>query len=138
VIRCRMDFPASVPATQIDAELRYNLFLALKETLNNIVKHAQATEVWLRLNLASDAFTLTIEDNGHGFEKNNGSGKSPTTVERLNSGLGLPNLKRRLEAIGGSCLMESSPGKGTRVELTIRLYTPTSPVMAIGENGLEK
>jgi signal transduction histidine kinase len=135
-IRCRMDFPATVPAMQIDAELRYNLFLALKETLNNIVKHAQATEVWLRLGLAHGAFTLTVEDNGHGFEANNG-GKA-ASIERLNSGLGLPNLRRRLEAIGGRCVMQSSPGKGTRVEMTILLNGATSSVMAIGGNGHEK
>lgn len=136
-IRCRMDFPAAVPAMQIDAELRYNLFLALKETLNNIVKHAQATEVWLRLNLTPGAFTLAVEDNGHGFEVNSG-GKPAVSIERLNSGLGLPNLRRRLESIGGHCVMESSPGKGTRVEMTIHLSGAISSVMAIGGNGLEK
>jgi signal transduction histidine kinase/streptogramin lyase len=136
-IRCRMDFPASVPAMQIDAEMRYNLFLALKEALNNIVKHAQATEVWLRLHLTPGAFTLSIEDNGHGFEANNG-GKTVVSIDRLNSGLGLPNLRKRLEAIGGRCVMQSSPGKGTRVEMTVLLNGETSPVMAIGENGLQK
>jgi len=136
-IRCRMDFPAAIPATQIDAELRYNLFLALKEALNNIVKHAQATEVWLHLSLTSGTFTLTVEDNGHGFEASNGS-RVAASIDRLNSGLGLPNLKRRLEAVGGRCLMQSSPGKGTRVEMTIHLNAAISPVMAIGENGIEK
>lgn len=135
-IRCRMDFPAAVPAMQIDAELRYNLFLALKESLNNIVKHAQATEVWLRLSLTPGTFTLAIEDNGHGFEANNG-GKS-VSIERLNSGLGLPNLRKRLETVGGRCVMESSPGKGTRVEMTIHLNGATSSVMAIGGNGHQK
>jgi len=136
-IRCRMDFPAAVPATPIDAELRYNLFLALKESLNNIVKHAAATEVWLRLSLAAGTFTLAVEDNGHGFEVSNGA-KGGVSIERLSSGMGLPNLKKRLEAVGGRCLMQSSPGKGTRVEMTIHLNGATSPVMAIGGNGLEK
>jgi signal transduction histidine kinase/ligand-binding sensor domain-containing protein len=136
-IRCRMDFPAAVPAIQIDAEFRYNLFLALKEALNNIVKHAQATEVWLRLGLTPGVFTLTVEDNGHGFETSNG-GKSSPSLDRLNSGLGLPNLRKRLEAIGGRCDMQSSPGKGTRVEMTVILNGATSPIVAIGGNGLEK
>jgi signal transduction histidine kinase/ligand-binding sensor domain-containing protein len=132
-IRCRMDFPAAVPAMQIEAELRYNLFLALKETLNNIVKHAQASEVWLRLSLTPAAFTLAVEDNGHGFETNNG-GKAADSVDRLNSGHGLPNLRKRLEAIGGRCVMQSSPGKGTRIEMTVILHSATSSVMAIGGN----
>ena len=66
-IRCRMDLPLALPAMRVDAELRYNLFLALKEALNNVVKHAQATEVWLRLKIEADSFTLTVEDNGRGL-----------------------------------------------------------------------
>ena len=63
-IRCRMDLPVTLPAARVEAELRYNLFLALKETLNNVVKHAHATEVWLRLRIGSKTFTLIVEDNG--------------------------------------------------------------------------
>ena len=134
-VRCRMDFPASVPNTQIDAELRYNLFLALKEALNNIVKHAQASEVLLRLQLDAKSFTLTIEDNGHGFDTGNGE-KSHVSADRLNSGMGLLHLKERLEAIGGKCVMQSAKGKGTRVEMAVSLDGAASPVMAIGINGL--
>lgn len=133
-VRCRMDFPAAVPAMQIDAELRYNLFLALKETLNNVVKHAKATEVQLHFHLDSKSFTLVVEDNGHGFEAKIGE-KNGVSADRLNSGLGLPNLKRRLAAIGGNCTTESSLGKGTRVEMTIALNGEISPVMTIGTNG---
>jgi signal transduction histidine kinase/ligand-binding sensor domain-containing protein len=136
-LRCRMDFPAVVPTMQIEAELRYNLFLALKETLNNVVKHAKATEVQLHLRLDSKSFTLIVEDNGHGFEAKNGE-KNGLSVDRLNSGLGLPNLKQRLEAIGGNCSMESTLGKGTRVEMTIALNGSISPVVAIGSNGASK
>ena len=137
-VRCRMDFPSVLPPMQIAAELRYNLFLALKEVLNNIVKHAQASEVLLRLQLYPKSFTLEVEDNGHGFEAANGNGaRASASVDRLNSGLGLPNLKRRLESIGGQCVMESSLGKGTRVEMTVALNGDASPVMAIGENGIE-
>src|SRR5207249_4097802 len=66
-LRCRMDLPAALPAWPMDAELRYNLFLALKEALNNAVKHAHATEVRLELRLEDDAFTLAVEDNGKGL-----------------------------------------------------------------------
>jgi signal transduction histidine kinase len=145
-IRCRMDFPAALPAMQIEAELRYNLFLALKETLNNVVKHAKATEVWLHLQLDAKGFKLVVEDNGHGFESGNGvmgtnganGAKNGASPDRHNSGLGLPNLRQRLEAVGGRCTMESAPGKGTRVEMMIAFNGSISPVMAIGPNGLEK
>ena len=71
-IRCRMDLPVPLPAARVEAELRYNLFLALKEALNNVVKHAQATEVWLRLRVEAKTFTLVVEDNGRGLPPRRG------------------------------------------------------------------
>ena len=79
-----MDFPAVVPAMHIEAELRYNLFLAVKEALNNVVKHAHATEVQLHFRLDAKAFTLVVEDNGHGFG-GNGDGKATPSADRHNS-----------------------------------------------------
>src|SRR6185437_8380078 len=55
-LRCRMDLPVELPDTHVNAELRYNLFLAIKEALNNVVKHAHATEVHLRLQLEPNSF----------------------------------------------------------------------------------
>jgi signal transduction histidine kinase len=127
-VRCRMDLPLDLPATRVDAELRYNLFLALKETLNNIVKHAKATEVWLRLRIEPRSLTLIVEDNGQGITAEN----SPDS-ERLSSGSGLGNLEKRLAAIGGRCQIHSVPGHGTRVELTVFLKHLPSPVVGIGE-----
>jgi ligand-binding sensor domain-containing protein/signal transduction histidine kinase len=129
-VRCRMDLPVDLPATRVDAELRYNLFLALKETLNNIVKHAQATEVWLRLKLAPRRLTLEIEDNGQGL---NAPG-SAAGAERLSSGSGLGNLEKRLAAVSGRCEIHSEAGKGTRVAMTVTLPHEPSPVVAIGRD----
>ena len=126
-IRCRMDLPGELPAFRVEAELRYNLFLALKEALNNIVKHAEATEAWLRLRLDGLAFTLVIEDNGKGMSA---AGKA-TGAWRLNSGHGLSNLEKRLATVGGRCTVRSEPGQGTRVEMTVHPQLP-SPIVAIG------
>jgi len=126
-IRCRMDLPLALPVMPVDAELRYHLFLALKESLNNVVKHAKATEVWLRLKLAENSFTLTVEDNGSGLPATPG-----VTSDRLASGSGLANLKRRLDAIGGDCTVQSAPGQGTCVTMTVRVKTGVSPILAIG------
>jgi signal transduction histidine kinase/ligand-binding sensor domain-containing protein len=116
-IRCRMDMPAALPALHLPAELRYNLFLALKEALNNIVKHARATEVRLGLRLENDGFTLVVEDNGQGMPL------TPATEngDRLVAGHGLPNLEKRLAAIGGRCIVHSVTGQGTRVELAVQV-----------------
>jgi signal transduction histidine kinase/ligand-binding sensor domain-containing protein len=131
-IRCRMDLPAVLPAMHVDAELRYNLFLALKETLNNVVKHAQATEVWLRLQVDAQAFTLIVEDNGQGLSDaaSNGTASGGNGKDRLRSGCGLSNLEQRLTAVGGRCIV-SDTGHGTRVEMTVKMNHSTSPVVAI-------
>lgn len=119
-IRCRMDLPTVLPEIRVDAELRYNLFLALKETLNNIVKHSRATEVWLRLRIEEYSFSLIVEDNGQGLNGASG-GVSEMGADRISSGSGLGNLGKRLSSVGGVCRIESTPGQGTRVEMTVRI-----------------
>jgi len=133
-IRCRMDLPAQLPSARVDAELRYNLFLALKETLNNIVKHAKATEVWLRLRLEPKSFTLIIEDNGQGLPGVSGQRELNLGKERITSGSGLANLEKRLEAVGGHCKIHSAAGVGTRVEMSVGIQYIASPVVAIGRD----
>jgi signal transduction histidine kinase len=125
-IRCRMEFPTALPDIKIDAELRYNLFLAMKEALNKVVKHAQATEVWLRMRLEANTLTLVIEDNGQGFEAEVGT--KATDPARLNSGLGLTNLRNRLHSVHGEFTMHSSRGKGTQMEMIVDLNGSTSPI----------
>ena len=114
-IRCRVDMPVDIPPLHLDAELRYHLFLALKETLNNVVKHAHATEVWLRLKLEDGNFTVVVEDNGLGLQQNGGDGGS----HRIVGGQGLANLEKRLQMVGGRCAVHSTSGKGVRVEMVV-------------------
>lgn len=133
-IRCRLDLPLALPEMRVDAELRYNLFLALKEALNNVVKHAQATEVWLRLSVEPGAFTLVIEDNGQGLPAAGGDGAAGAGGDRIASGSGLVNLRKRLAAVGGRCEIRGAAGGGTRVEMTVAIHPAASPVMAIGKS----
>ncbi len=132
-VRCRMDLPVEMADMRVDAELRYNLFLALKEALNNIVKHAQATEVWLRLRTAGESITLVVEDNGRGIQAV-GSGEE----DRLNSGSGLGNLGKRLAAVGGHCSIQSLPGSGTSVSLTVYIQARSSPKLAMQRGGFPR
>ena len=134
-IRCRMDLPPALPAARVDAELRYNLFLAVKEALNNVVKHAKATEVWLRLRIEPGAFTLMVEDNGQGMAAAGSNGAATTGGSRISSGSGLINLEKRLAAVGGRCEIHSAAGRGMRVEMTVAVSGLASPVVAIGQNG---
>ena len=115
-ILCRLDVPASLPPQPLTADVRHNLFLAVKEALNNIVKHAQAREVWLRLAHEGARLMLVIEDDGRGFGEGTVMADAPA---RASSGHGLENLASRLSAIGGRCAISSEPGCGTRVELTV-------------------
>jgi len=114
-IRCRLDMPEDVPTLPLPSELGHHLYLAVKETLHNVVKHANATEVWLRLRLAAGTITLTIEDNGRGFQMGD---QVPPDAD------GLGNLSRRLGKIGGQCEQRSEPGKGTTTTFTVPLKHP--------------
>ena len=134
-IPCRMDLPVTLPAARVEAESRYNLFLALKEALNNVVKHAHATEVWLRLRIGPKTFTLIVEDNGRGIPVAGGRGAAGVRANRIAGGSGLVNLEKRLAAIAGRCEIHSRPGHGTRVEMTAALnLTAASPIIAIGRD----
>jgi signal transduction histidine kinase len=129
-----MDLPVTLPAARVQAELRHNLFLALKETLNNVVKHARATEVWLRLRIEPKTFTLIVEDNGRGIPVA-GGGATGIRADRIAASSGLANLEKRLAAVAGRCEIHSRPGHGTRVEMTVALNPEAaSPVIAIVEN----
>jgi signal transduction histidine kinase len=103
--------PVELPDAPLSAEFRHHIYLACKEALNNVAKHAAATEVWVRLELGEKEFTLVIEDNGRGFD----------AAAKRERGNGLPNMAKRLEDIGGRCQMESSPGGGTRVRFVLLL-----------------
>jgi len=110
-IRCRLDIPAGLPPHPLSAELRHNLFLTVKEAFNNVVKHAGASEVWLRFCLEAFALRISIEDNGRGF-----------AVETTNAtGNGLSNMKERIEELGGRFSLISLPGKGTEVSIRVKL-----------------
>jgi signal transduction histidine kinase len=113
-IPCRLEVPIQLPAWPLTAEVRHNLFLAFKEAVNNAVKHAQAREVRVVVQLAPDRFTLRVEDEGCGFS--NGSEKcSPSERTRFAEGNGLRNMSQRLTEIGGRFEIRSVPGVGTTV-----------------------
>jgi signal transduction histidine kinase/streptogramin lyase len=107
-ILCRVDLLHQPPAHAISAEIRHNVFLTIKEALNNIVRHAAATEVWLRTTVAEATVRIAVEDNGQGFA---GSLDDPNAD-------GLRNMAARMKEIGGDFHLESNVGIGTRAILT--------------------
>lgn len=117
-IRCRLDMPVQFPEWGLTAEVRHNVFLALKEALHNVVRHAAATEVHIILTLEKSGFRLIIADDGCGFTRNNGE-KPAEGTGRFSSGNGLGNMDRRLREIGGGCKIQTAPGQGTKVIFTV-------------------
>lgn len=120
-LRCRLDVPVNLPAWGLTSEVRHHLYLALKEALHNVVKHAGATEVRISLDCSQEGFVLVVADNGRGFAPGSFQSHTPPsgTDVRLSSGNGLWNMRKRLEEIGGRCEWETAPGEGTRVRFFI-------------------
>jgi signal transduction histidine kinase len=118
-IRCRLDLPMDFPEWRLTSEVRHNLFLACKEALHNVVKHSGASEVSIRLAIARRSFELSVEDNGRGLSHERQH--SPAAAGRLASGNGLENMTQRLAGIGGTCEVQSTVGKGTKIIFIVRL-----------------
>ncbi len=110
-IQCRTDLPDHPPQLPVTAETRHNLYLVVKETLNNITRHARASEVQFRVKTFENSASIEIEDNGHGFR----NGEADAFAD------GVRNMRQRMEEIGGQFRVESAAGKGTRTELFFSL-----------------
>jgi signal transduction histidine kinase len=108
-IQCRLNLDFDVPDWPLTSQVRHHLFLSFKEILANSARHAKATSVRVSFTMGIDCFTLTVQDDGQGFD--------PGLVSRGN---GLNNMRQRLSEIGGQCLVESSVGSGTTVKLIIK------------------
>jgi signal transduction histidine kinase len=108
-LQSRVDFPSPLPRRLISAQVRHNLFLAFKEALNNLVRHAAARQARIYLTVQPDGFSLSVEDDGRGFSVD------ASTAPCADVGNGLANMRARLTAAGGHCTVDSVPGRGTRV-----------------------
>lgn len=98
-IRCRLDIPTQLPAQPMSTEARHHLFLAVKEALNNVARHSGAAEVWIRLACDAERLLISVEDDGRGIH-------AAITEPGQD---GLINIRRRLEALGGTLMVESRP-----------------------------
>ncbi len=110
-VTCALDISDNLPDQPLDSKSRHEMFLAFKEALNNVVRHANATEVWLRIQIEGNNLVVTVADNGRGFY-------STTAVQGQD---GLESMHGRMKALNGACLVESNGGKGTLVKLRLPL-----------------
>jgi signal transduction histidine kinase len=108
-IRCRLDVEAELPPIVFDLPIRRNLFLAVKEALNNAAKHSQANELFLRIHRRGEGLVVVVEDNGKGFDLAHAS------PDRN----GLSNMVQRMSEVGGLCRVSGKPGAGCQVEFIL-------------------
>jgi len=119
-VQCRLDFPETVPEHPISAEFRRHIFMVVKEAMHNVVKHAKATEVEMKLISNDHTLEILIKDNGQGFVPATISGaETPNGRGVPGGGNGLPNMHKRMAEVGGQFEIQSQPQRGT----TVRIFT---------------
>ena len=107
-IDCYFSMPATLPQREISGEKRRNIFLSVKESLNNVVKHSQSSVVKINVEV-SERLTIEIQDDGVGIN-----------LEKLRKfGNGLNNMKKRMASIEGEFKIEN--WKGTRTTFYLQL-----------------
>ena len=95
----------------ISQQKSINLFRIVQEIIQNTIKHAEASELFIKLDAKDRNLVLTTEDNGVGFDYEK--------VNDLNKGLGLRNLTSRVEIMNGIIAVETGPGKGVKYKFEI-------------------
>ncbi|MBN2045374.1 MAG: sensor histidine kinase [Anaerolineales bacterium] len=103
-LQYRMDFP-------LQAELQDHILKIITEGLNNIAKHADASQAWLRVTGEANRLMVEIEDNGRGFSRE----------DRGEGQYGLLGIRERADLLQGHLSIDSQPGRGTRLQLEIPL-----------------
>jgi signal transduction histidine kinase/ligand-binding sensor domain-containing protein len=113
-IACRLDAPEVIPRLPLRAEVRHNVFLSVKEALHNVVKHAGAREVRLRVAESTPGFEIEVQDDGRGLETPHAE-----DPRRASSGHGLRNIEERMASIGATSTVSPSPSGGASVRLSV-------------------
>ncbi|MBL7939648.1 MAG: sensor histidine kinase [Flavobacteriales bacterium] len=106
-VEADLQFGHSGPDAPIDPATKRNIFLVLKEALNNALKYAQASRISVHLNTSMHGFQLTVSDNGPGFDPVNAS----------QAGNGLRNMRTRAERLRAELRIRANDPQGTRLEL---------------------
>jgi ligand-binding sensor domain-containing protein len=111
-----IEIQESLQQRQLPGEVRYQLTSIINEALNNVSKYAQAENVWIRFDRKEKHMSMTIRDDGVGFEPGE---KSNDKVR--SSGYGVENMKKRVRRIKGDIRITSAPGAGTAIEVLVPL-----------------
>ena len=109
-ITVNLNISDEIANIKFQMSIRRNVFLILKEAINNILKHAEATIIHIDMHSEHKKLYLLITDNGNGFN-----------TEYRNDGNGLENMQTRTESIGGKFSLTSGNGTGTNITIVIPL-----------------
>jgi signal transduction histidine kinase len=99
-ISCHVVQLDAIPFLPIDGEFRRNIFLVVKEALNNILKHSGGDKVEIKFEIKAHQFSITIHDNGKGIDES----------KRSEFGNGLVNMEKRMKDIGGKFFINGFTG----------------------------
>jgi signal transduction histidine kinase len=110
-IRLHLEASAGALDLVVDAGVRHQLFLVLKEALTNVVNHSRATEVRLSIGMENDELTVSVADNGRGI-----SGLQPASGQD-----GTANMRLRVEKLRGHFEIAGQPGRGTTLKVAVPL-----------------
>jgi signal transduction histidine kinase len=111
-IQYEITIPEGVDRINLSMEKRQDLYLIAKEAVNNLVKHAQATQAQVTIVLLNTQLQLTVWDNGRGFD-----------VQARTERNGLRNMQARARQLGGTLRVDSGLGQGTTLQLTFPVST---------------
>ncbi len=111
-IRCRFQIPDDLPEAPLLPDMRHAVFLTVKEALNNALKHASASEIFLRASIVGEQIELLVHDNGAGFDLESVQARSLCN--------GLSNMRQRIQSLGGQFFVETKPGQGAAIRLTVK------------------
>ena len=107
-IECNVHTPEDIPDKELAGDKRRNIFLCVKETLNNAWKHSSASIITIDIKI-NHSLVIQIADNGKGVDMQN----------LRQFGNGLKNITRRMESIGGKFTIKNNPGAVTMLELPL-------------------
>jgi len=98
---------------RLDNSLELNVFRIIQELVANVIKHSQAIKSTIQITQHEDNLNIIVEDNGKGFNRSN--------LDRSTIGMGLTNIEKRVEHLGGNFTIDSIIGKGTSILIDIPL-----------------
>jgi len=109
-----VDVDVSGPETVLPQEMEQHLLRITQEAVTNVLKHAGASRIAIKLHTEARKLYLRINDNGHGFEPKD-------VFSSLGGHFGLIGMRERAERLGGELRLASNPGEGTEVEVSVPL-----------------